>query len=87
MHQFLKNIIVFFIMIVIMECISYYKDYKHLYYLNSYISYDLKNNDLKSFSTDTYQVIIKEDEYFIIYKRKPILLMNFLKKIKYHGII
>ena len=87
MHVYLKNLVYVILCLIMLEVCLYFKDYNSVLIYENYIRYDIVNSDLESFKLNEYEIIVEDNEYTIIYDRKPIFNFKFLKKIVYHGII
>ena len=72
--------------LIVLEFIKYRFDYNEVMILKEYVEFDY-NNNITSFKTNKYEVIILDDSYTIIYYRNSIFNIKFLKNIEYHGII
>lgn len=85
MVKTLKNIVYLFVCLVILEICIYFKDYNEILIINNNVKYEIDN--IEYIKLKKYEIIIKEEEYSIIYYRNSIFNFKFLKKIEYRGII
>lgn len=92
MFKFIINFIYFIICFLLIEYISYTKDYNEFLIVKNNIIYDIKNNNLQSFKTYKYSVCISYNENLevfldITYNRNSFFNIKALKKIKYHRLV
>ena len=87
MCKFIKECVYVLFLLMILEFVSFNKDYDQLLIISNYVAYDIENNNISSFSTSKYEVFVEHNKYKIVYYRRPIFNIKILKYIEYHGII
>lgn len=91
MVKFINNLMVFLLGLIVLEYLTFIKDYNEMLVLKNYIIYDVKNNNLQTLYNEKYVVTISYEEnkinYEIIYNRESLFNFNSFKNIKYNGII
>jgi len=88
LFKFITNFIFVIVFFILLESLLYYKDYSEVKIISEYIKYEIENNDISSFSSENYKVIVKEDKsYDIIFYRNSMFAFSRYKIIKYDGIV
>jgi len=71
----------------VLDTILYFKDYNEVIVVSEYIKHEISMNNIKSFKTEKYEVLINEKKYKIIYHRDSLFAFRNDKFIKYDGIV
>ena len=88
MRKIITDFLCVCVLCIVLEGVLYFRDYNDLMIMKEYFVYEIKNNDLKSFRDEKYEMCLTgENKFSLTLYRDSLFVFDKYKKIKYDGIV